>query len=310
MLSNETFTKFILKQIAGTVVYNHVNHSFRLSLRNLSHTILETIYSEGAKWGMSRQTVDDYIASVINDVELSYKPSEQSVQSVDVCKDIKTGVKMTLIGRDRVRGEAKLTLLYLGLSRKNGHPQFLVLNSTRLGLIEEDIIEPADNTLWGTGYSILFTVSRDGKRYPNEESIYRTFPIKEIILTMPSVIHEIIDSKGEFSYFEDSISRLDDARNGRLTFGKNPMSLLLHDYSSKLPLYADFNDDGVGKFASDPSYIFRPTEIRNMLFGINEDGYKERNLAISTIETGEVYLDPKEIQPVIKKIAKGKFVAK
>lgn len=310
MQSNETFTKYILKQIAGTVAYNHVNHTFHLSLRNLSHTLHEAIYSEGAKWGMSKQAVDDYIASVINDVELSYQPSEQSVQFVDVCKDIKTGDQMTLIGRDKVRGLAKLSILYLGLSGKKARPQFLVLNSTRLGLVAEDIVEPADNTLWATGFPVLLAVFRNGRRFPNEENIYRTFPIEEIIMTKPSVIHEVIDAKGEFTYFEDSISKLDDARNGRLTFGKNPMSLLLHDYSSKLPLYADFTGDGVGKFASNPNFVFMPTEIRNMLFGISEGGYKERNLTITTNENGEVYLDSKETQLIIKKKAKGKFVVK
>lgn len=310
MQGNETFTKFILKQIAGTVAYNPVSHSFQLSLRNLSNTILETIYSEGAKWGMSKIAVDDYIASVINDIELSYQPSEQSVQFVDVCKDIKVGVQMTLIGRDKVRGLARLSLLYLGLSSKKARPKFLVLNSTRLGLVAEDIVEPADNTIWATGFPILLAVLRNGKRFPNEESIYRTFPIEEIIMTKPSIIHEIIDAKEEFTHFEESISRLDDARNGRLTFGKNPMSLLLHDYSSKLPLYADFNADGMGKFASNPNFVFRPTEMRNMLFGIHEGGYKERNLTITTKENGEVYLDSKEIQLIIKKKAKGQFIVK
>lgn len=309
MQGNETFTKFILKQIAGTVAYNPVSHTFQLSLRNLSNTILETIYSEGAKWGMSKIAVDDYIASVINDIELSYQPSEQPVQFVDVCKDIKAGVLMTLIGRDKVRGLAKLCLLYLGASSKKARPQFLVLNSTRLGLIAEDIVEPADNTLWATGFRVLLAVFRNGRRFPNEESIYLTFPIEEIILTKPSVIHEIIDAKSEFRFREHTIPELDGAYSSCLTFGKNPMTLLLHEYSSKLPIYADFSDEGTGKYASNPDFIFMPTEMRNILFGVG-DSYKERKLSIITTEKGEVCIDPETIQPKMTKGAKGKLSAK
>lgn len=307
MQSNKVFTKFILKQIAGTVAYNPVSHTFHLTLRNLSNTILGAIYSEGAKWDMSNEAVDDYIANVINEIELSYQPVEQSVQFIDVAKDIKPGIQITLGGRDLKRGLARLSVLYLGMSRKNKYPRFMVLDSTRLSLIAEDVLEPADNTLWSTGHPILFKVFRNGERYPNAESVYRSYKIEEIILIRPSVIHEVIDARAEFTFMENSLSQLNDTYNGTITFGKNPMTLFMHNYSSSMPLYANFDDLGVGKFSSNPDIVFPFTDLRNQLFGIVDDGYKEKNLNIVTTNEGEIYFDIEKNILKPKKAAKGKI---
>jgi len=305
MQSNKVFTKFILKQIAGTVAYNPVDHTFHLTLRNLSNTILEAIYSEGAKWGMSTQAVDDYYAKVINEIELSSQPIEQSVHFIDVAKDIKPGIQIRLEGNDLTRGAARLNVLYLGMSRKNNYPRFMVLSSTRLSLIAEDVLEPADNTLWSTGHAILFKVFRNGERYPNPESVYRSFRIEEIVLTKPSVIHEVIDAREDFTFVENSLSQLNDIYNGTITFGGNPMTLFMHNYSSCMPLYANFDDVGVGKFSSNPNIVFPFSDIRNQLFEIVDDGYKKKNLNIVTTNEGEIYFDIENNVLKPKKAAKG-----
>lgn len=307
MQKNIVFTKFILKQIAGTVVYNSVSHSFQLSLRTLSNSIREAIYEEGKKWKMSNQTIDDYISSVYNEIELSYQPKEQSVQFIDVTKDIEQGLQIKLEGRDKTRGLAKLSILYLGISRKDKRPCFMVLNSSRLSLIVEDILEPADNTLWSTGHPVLFNVFRNGERYPNSESVYRTFKIEDIILVKPSVVHEIIDANSDFTYLENSLSQLSNTFEGSISFGKNPMTLLMHNFSSNMPIYANFDDEDVGEFSSNPDILFQYSEIRNKLFGIVDDGYLEKDLSIMTIDEGEVYYDSVKKTIVLKKAAKGKL---
>lgn len=307
MQKNIVFTKFILKQIAGTVAYNSVSHSFQLSLRTLSNSIREAIYAEGKKWEMSDQTIDDHISRVYNEIELSYQPIKQSVQFIDITKDIKQGLQIMLVGRDNARGLAKLSILYLGISGKGKQCCFMVLKSSRLSLIVEDILEPADNTLWSTGHPILFKVFRNGERYPNSESVYRTFKIEEIILIKPSVIHEIIDAKSDFTYLENSLSQLGNTFNEAISFGNNPMTLLMHNFSSNMPIYANFEDEGVGRFSSNPDILFQASEIRNKLFGIVDDGYIEKDLYIKTIEEGEVYYDSVNKTIVPKKAAKGKL---
>lgn len=309
MTNNEVFTKYVLKQIAGTVVYDSANHTFQLSLRNPTDTILKAIYSEGEKWDMSHQAVDDFISKVINEIELSYQPIEQSVQYIDVAKDIKPGIQISLSGRDKTRGLAKLDLLYLGASKTNNHPRFLVLGSTRLGLMEDDIVEPAENTLLAIGYPLLFAVFRNGKRYPNTESIYRTFQIETIVAVKPSIIHEVIDARSEFTFLESTISQTYAVQEKSLSFGKNPMTLLLHNYSRKMPIYADFTDNGIGKFQSNTNIVFQPSNIRNILFGITKEEYKERPLLIETIENGEIYVDS-ENTIKLKKSARGRLVIK
>lgn len=307
MRVDEVFTKYILKQIAGTVAYNSVSHTFHLSLRNISNTMREAIYAEGKKWGMSNQTVDDYVAKIYNEIELSYNPVKQPLQVLDISKDIKIGSQVILGGRDDLRGMEKINLLYLGKSKMYNQHRFIVLSSTRLILGEEDILEPADSTLWATGFSILFKVFRDGVRYPNDESVYRTFRLEEIILIKPSVIHDVIDSREEFTFLENSLLQLNNDYNGILTFGKNPMTLLMHSFSSDMPLYANFDENGIGIFESNPNIALQSSDIRNRLFGIIDDGYKDKVLNITTINPGEVYFDTGKGQVMPKNAAKGKY---
>lgn len=305
MQTNNDFTKFILKQIAGTVAYNPESHSFQLSLRSISHSIRETIYSEGRQWGMTNQTIDSHIDNAINNVGVSYQPAKQSVHLIDIAKDIRPGVQIFLECYDKSRGKARLSLLFLGISKASS-PRFLVLGSTRLGLISEDIVEPADNTLWSVGHPVLFKVFRNERRYPDNDKVYKTFSIENIQVIRPSVIHEVIDARKEFTYTESLVEGLGNS----LSFGRNPMTLLLHDYSKCMPIYADFDEEGIGNYNSNPDTIIPSSEIRNRLFGIVDAGYKERPLRIETTESGELLLDATDMQLKLKKPAKGRFISK
>jgi len=49
------------------------------------------------------------------------------------------------------------------------------------------------------------------------------------------------------------------------------------------------------------------TDLRNQLFGIVDDGYKEKNLNIVTTNEGEIYFDIEKNILKPKKAAKGKI---
>ena len=289
--TKEVFRKFILKQIAGEVVYSKESHSFQLSLRNISNSIREAIFAEGHKWEITDKEIGDFINTVVKEVELTYKPNRQLVQYVDVARDLNAGTEMWLEGNEPGRGKAQLHLLHLGSSSSPDRCRFLVLESTRLGLQPEDIVEPADNTLWATGHPVMLNVYRHGVRYPDAARVYRTYQIENIIKVLPSMVHEVIDSRHEFTFIEYVAEQQDKVVGNSLTFGRNAMSLLLHEYSRLLPIYVDFNEKGDGEFRSVPDAVFPPSEVRDKLFGITNDTMSHHSLTIFTEKPGQLHLD-------------------
>jgi hypothetical protein len=291
MNNTEVFRKFILKQIAGEVVYSKENHSFQLSVRHISNSIREAIYAEGHKWEMTDKAIEDFINTVIKNVEISYKQNRQFIQYVNVARDLNPGLELWLEGSETGHGKAQLHLLYLGSSASPGHCRFMVLESTRLGLQPEDIVEPADNTLWAVGHPVMLNVYRQGVRYPDTERVYRTYQLENIIKVMPSMVHEVIDSCREFSFIEHVAEQQDEAVGKSLTFGRNPMSLLLHEYSRLLPIYIDFDKEGVGEFRSVADAVFAPSKVRDSLFDVTNDTLRHHSLSITTQTPGKLHLD-------------------
>ena len=280
-----------MKQIAGEVVYSKESHSFQLSLRNISNSIREAIFAEGHKWEITDKEIGDFINTVVKEVELTYKPNRQLVQYVDVARDLTAGTEMWLEGNELGRGKARLHLLHLGSSSSPGHCRFLVLESTRLGLQPEDIVEPADNTLWAVGHSVMLNVYRHGVRYPDAARVYRTYQIENIIKVLPSMVHEVIDSRHEFTFIEYVAEQQDKVVGNSLTFGRNAMSLLLHEYSRLLPIYIDFNEKGDGEFRSVPDAVFPPSKVRDALFDVTNDTMRHHSLIIFTEKPGQLHLD-------------------
>lgn len=289
--TKEVFRKFILKQIAGEVVYSKESHSFQLSLRNISNTIREAIFAEGHKWEITDREIGDFINKVVKEVELTYKPNRQLVQYIDVARNLNAGTEMWLEGNEPGRGKARLHLLYLGNSSSPGRCRFLVLESTRLALQPEDIVEPADNTLWAVGNPVMLNVYRQGVRYPDAVRVYRTYQIENIIKVLPSMVHEVIDARSEFTFIEDVAKKQEKAIGNSLTFGRNAMSLLLHEYSRLLPIYIDFNEKGDGEFRSASDAVFAPSKVRDAMFGITNDTMRHHSLIISTEKPGQLHLD-------------------
>lgn len=301
MNNTEVFRKFILKQIAGEVVYSKESHSFQLSLRNISSTIREAIFAEGRKWGMTDSFIGDFINKVVKEVELTYKPNRQLVQYVDVARDLNAGTELWLEGNESGRGKARLHLLHIGGSSSPGRCRFLVLESTRLALQPEDIVEPADNTLWATGHPVMLSVYRQGRRYPDAVRVYRTYKIENIIKVLPSMVHEVIDSRREFTFMEDKPDKV-----VALTFGRNAMSLLLHEYLRLMPIYVDFNEKGDGEFRSAPDAVFPPSEVRDELFDITNDTMRHHPLTIFTEKPGLLHLDSDTLRLSLSQKARAK----
>lgn len=306
MQNKEVFKRFILKQIAGEVVWSADRHSFLLSLRNNSSTIREAIHAEGRKWDMSDRAIDDLVNTVINNVELSYKPGEVSVQYVDVANEMEPGQELRLEGTDWEHGKARLSLMCLGVPASTGLCRFMVLSATRIALQPEDVVEPADNTLWAVGHPVMLSVYRHGQHYPDAVRVYRTYKLDSIIKIVPSVIHEIIDSRCEFTHDEHTARQFGEASGDVMSFGRNAMSLLLHEYSHVLPIYADFDEHGSGTFRSVPSVAFEPSHVRDILFGITNETIKHHTLYITTEEPGILYLDTKELKLQLRQAAQAK----
>lgn len=307
MDNNEILNKFILKQIAGEVLYSEEKHSFQLSLRTISSTIREKIMIEGRKWGMSVSQIEDCLNSVVNNVALAYRPKEQCTQSIDVSDALKPGIEVILEGAEKGKGKCRLQLLFLGYSETVKQVRFMVLKSSRLCLLPEDIVEPEGNTIWAIGYPVLLKVYRNKKRYPDSMRVYRTLQIENISMVMPSVVHEVIDSRKEFTYLEHIANLSSGISDYSLSLGRNLMSLLLHEYSCSLPIYADFTEEGRGSFLSNPDVVLAPSNMCDILFGIKSKSQQSSPLSIETQEAGELYYDSEKSQIRLVKPAQAKI---
>ena len=191
---------------------------------------------------MDAPQTDRFLHRVEEGMQLAYQARTQRHTHVDVLKDLKTGWSVHLMCQDK-RGVESIKLLFLGESERH-LPHFLVLESSRLALLPDDMIEPADNTLWSVGHPLLLTVRRNGRPFPDETRKYLSYPIESMTVCRPSLVHEAIDSKRTFTHEEWQTHK--NCQDGVLSFGKNPVSLLLHRYSSKMDEYADFDENGYG----------------------------------------------------------------
>ena len=300
MSDKEVFKKFILKQLAGEVAFNKECHSFRLGLRPVSDPIRRAIYEEGHKWKLTDSQINDLLIKVQSEIDLAYAPIEGSITHINV-KDLNSGEQLRLHGADEVDGPAELCLLYLGRCR------FMVLSTSRRhALMAEDVVEVAKTEIISVNYPIQFIVYRKGKRIPDDRRVYRTYKLDNITRIKASTVHEIIDARKEFTFLEASVDDASLGNGNQLTLGSNAMSLLLHEYSGAFPIYADFDENGVGRFYSRPDAEIESSEIRNHLFEINQDSHKTACLRIETETPGELYLKNDDYRLGLKKPARVK----
>lgn len=300
MSDKEVFKKFILKQLAGEVAFNKECHSFRLGLRTVSNPIRQAIYEEGHNWNLTDSQIDNLLIKVQDEIELAYAPIERSITHIDV-KDMNPGEQLRLHGASEVDGPAELCLLYLGQCR------FMVLHTNRRhALAAEDVVELAKTEIISINYPTQFIVYRQGKRIPDDQRVYRTYKLDNITSIKASIVHEIIDARKEFTFLEASVDDGTLGNGDHLSFGSNAMSLLLHEYSGAFPVYADFEENGIGRFYSRPDAKIESSEIRNQLFDINQDSHKTACLRIETETPGELFLKKDDHRLGLKKPAQVK----
>lgn len=302
MSNSEDFKKFILKQISGDVAFDSKCHTFRISLRPISEPIRKAIYDEGHRYGFTDGNIDNLLIKVQDETELAYKPAEKTISFIEV-SDLNPGERLRLVGSDKVGGKAELELIYLGQSKETRLHRFMVLDASRLILSAEDVVEVVRNEMLSVNYPVQFGVYRQGRRVPDDKLVYRTFKLDSMTKIMPSIVHEIIDNKKEFTFQEKSVRVLDQSPGNRLSFGTNAMSLLLHEFSDTFPIYADFDDKGIGCFSSNPDAEFVSSKTRNNLFNITKASEAAVCLKIETRKPGELFLDKSDMYLKLNKCA-------
>ena len=87
----DTIELFILKQIAGEIQYSSASSCFRMECRTVTDTIRQKICEEGRKWGLNTQQVHDKITYLCNNMQSYYTHKEQSLQYVQVSKELDDG---------------------------------------------------------------------------------------------------------------------------------------------------------------------------------------------------------------------------
>lgn len=297
---NDTLRNFILKTISGEVVYDEGRRHFSLRVRPITATMRETIRQELVNWGIDEAFTDSYIAEATSLITQGKTTGNfQPMLTLDVRKDIRRGDILFIHGRDKDKGIAHLRLLFLGWDEELGKYLFLVLETSRLALHANDKLEPAETMLWTIDSQLRFKVYRNDIRYPNDDLLYQTFRIEYIAIDRPNLFQQIIDSKKSFTYEEYKADKL---QGLKVTFGNNPMSLLLHRHSNKMSVYADFKEDGV-KATFSPSGIFPKNGVRDIWFDIPEHLQQYTLEVVSVKERGIILFDEQACNPKICKKA-------
>lgn len=299
-MMNDILRNFILKTISGEVVYDEVHRHFSLRVRPVTATMRDMVRKEIIKWGIDEAFTDSYIAEATSLISLGKaKENFQPMPTLDVRKDIRQGDILFMHSKDKNKGIAHLRLLFLGMDEDFGKYLFLVLESSRVALRPNDKLEPAETMLWTIDSQLRFKVYRNDMRYPSDDLLYQTFRIEYIAIDRPNLFQQIIDSKKTFTYDE---YKSDQFKGQKVTFGKNPMSLLLHRHSDKMSIYADFLEDGLkAQFA--PSGIFPKDSNRDMWFEVPDYLQQHAVEVVSVKDEGTFLFDQQTYSPKISQKA-------
>lgn len=296
-MENEVLIKYIIRQITNGVVYRAKNQALTISFRSMTGSMRQEILAEGHKWGLTDMAIDNLINDVRNNADHYRHATMQTVTALNVCKDLHEGNIVCLTGRSDTFGSGSLKLLFLGQSNVHLQPRFMVLESDRLALQPEDILCLCCSSVFNVTNRAAFSVFRGGRRVPDVHHLYVTDKLESISVQRPSLIHEVISSKRSFTFSEEMAYRQLKDGGEALTFGKNPMSFLLHAYSRLMPVYADFKDDDKGSFASNSNVAIAPSKLRDLIFSIPEDKAAQV-LDIETTAQGMLQILPDTLRPV------------
>ncbi len=290
---SEIFKKYIVKQVVGSIYYSHTEKAFRIRFKTVTPTIRNKIVEEGKQWNIDENFIDDIINSTLHDIQLVYTCKEVCVQTINISKDLSEGSILRLFGAESDSGKMELKLLYMGCNNERKEHRFCVLESSCLALQPYDVLEPFDSLYISVEYPVLLKVFRHNKRIPDETHVFRIYTLQCLTRITPSIIHDVIDSQKKFTYIEH-VSEIITKERERLCWGTNPMTMLLHNYSIKMPIYVDFEEGGIGSFYANKEIVLPPSKIRNQMFDIPDDAEKRKIKVIRT-ENGEIVLGPEGI---------------
>lgn len=291
-LISDRIKKFIVKNIVGKIYFSQDKKSYQLAFRQIGRKEKDYIFAEIAKYPEWKNATPDSLGRVYDEVTktvaLCYNTKRNSSQSLNIA-DLKEGYVVELQGEDGILGKAILRLMYIG-KRQDVNVRFFVLSSSRLAIMPEDVLEVYDTSLWGVGHGVTFKVYREGKRIPSDRLVYRTFPLTCLLLETPSIVHEVIDARSDFSYGEYVASHTDD-KTFKLSYLQPSMDLLLSHFADAGHIYADFDADGVEAsiYLEDNARLPYPQDAINAFCAMNVAS--AINGFVSTEKRGKVRID-------------------
>lgn len=245
--TNRRLQKFIIKLIAGKVSFSKEEKIFRLSICEMDTNIHRRIKDEMVKYpewkNQSDHIINTFIHNVISVGALCYDTRTVTYHDLHI-ENIEKGNVLILTFEDKEQGKAELSLISLG-SEENSASKWMVLNSSLLALRPKDILEPYNSLLWSIGHRIAFKVYRNGVRFPySQNKVFQTYSITSITCEKPSIIHEVIDSKEDFT-FEEGETKVKIHPKAKLTTKSSNMCLLMHEFSESMPFYLDLDEEGI-----------------------------------------------------------------
>lgn len=243
---NDRIKKYIIKNTVGKIFFSQEKKSYQLVLRQIGQKEKNKIFEEIKKypeWNNATSfSLNSLYDDVRNTIDLCYKTKNTSLQHLNI-DELQIGNIVCLKGEDEEVGFEDLRLMYIGKG-EGEYSRFLVLSSGRMAIQPEDILEVYDTTLWGMGHPVSFKVFRKGKRIPSENMVYRTLPINALSIVLPSIVHEVIDSRHDYSYEEYEADKIDQRTDYQFDYTLPSMGLLLREHTNGIGIFADFDNEG------------------------------------------------------------------
>lgn len=185
----ERFRKFIIKKIVDTVDYDVELDEYIINRVHISDELIDSIVTEGNKYGFKREFVLDFLDNVANNINFS--PSVESFNSVYNIHDLSYGTHIILRLKHEIKGDQYIE----AIKSTNG---FVLIESSYTGLNYGDLLYP-NSKQWVPGYEANFSIERDGTMFPNANCIFKSGKYDKLEIFSPPIINSIIDAKSDFS---------------------------------------------------------------------------------------------------------------
>lgn len=192
--NDEYFEKFIIKNIVDTVKYNPELDEYVINRIQISDELISKIVVEGLKYGLKPEEIRQKITLVANNMRTS--PLVKVEYGNLVVDKIPLGQHIKIRIYNNVSGSQSLELINIS---KN---MFYVLSSSIPGIFYRDELLSISK-IWNNSYDIDFVMYRDKNRYPDVNSFLRIGKIICVEFFLPSLVHEILDSKRSFTFEEN-----------------------------------------------------------------------------------------------------------